>query len=65
MERLFTINPCPRSMENSNSIIKSLPSSPISLEDSDSQREEIDIFTGADELLPPSIESNDDSEGKF
>nr|GFB59855.1 hypothetical protein [Tanacetum cinerariifolium] len=49
---------------NSNTIIKTLPTSPIPLEDSDSQREEIDIFTGTDELLPLSIESDDyDSEG--
>nr|GEV04953.1 hypothetical protein [Tanacetum cinerariifolium] len=34
------------------------------VEDSYSQREEIDIFTGTDELLPPDIESdNYDSEG--
>nr|GEW16640.1 hypothetical protein [Tanacetum cinerariifolium] len=64
MERLFTINPCPRPMENSNTIVKTLPTSPIPLEDSDSQREEIDIFTGTDELLPPDFESDDyDSEG--
>nr|GEY86976.1 hypothetical protein [Tanacetum cinerariifolium] len=66
MEKLFSINPCPRPLENfhSNTIIETLPASPISLEDSDSQREEIDIFTGTDELLPPSIESNSyDSKG--
>nr|GEV82424.1 retrotransposable element Tf2 [Tanacetum cinerariifolium] len=33
MERLFTINPCPRPMENSNTIVETLPSSPIPLED--------------------------------
>nr|GFA10439.1 hypothetical protein [Tanacetum cinerariifolium] len=38
-----------------------LPTSPIPLEDSDSQREKIDIFTSTDELLPPSIESDDDN----
>nr|GFA24550.1 hypothetical protein [Tanacetum cinerariifolium] len=66
MERLFTINSCPRPMENSNVIIETLPTSLIPLEDSDSQREEIDIFTGTDELLPPSIESDDyDSEGEI
>nr|GEX65259.1 hypothetical protein [Tanacetum cinerariifolium] len=38
----------------------------ISLIKSDSQREEINIFTGKDELLPPSIESDDyDSEGEI
>nr|GEX90817.1 hypothetical protein [Tanacetum cinerariifolium] len=64
MERLFTINPCPRPMENSNTIVETLPTSPILIEDSDSQREEIDVFTGTDELLPPSIERDDyDSEG--
>nr|GEW90966.1 hypothetical protein [Tanacetum cinerariifolium] len=64
MERLFTINPCPHLMENSNTIIKTLPTYPIPLEDSDSQREEIDIFTSMDDLLPPGIESDDyDSEG--
>nr|GFA42543.1 hypothetical protein [Tanacetum cinerariifolium] len=66
MERLFTINPCPRPMENSNTIIETLPTSTIPLEDSDSQREEIDIFTGTDELLTLSIKSDDyDSEGEI
>nr|GFD25582.1 hypothetical protein [Tanacetum cinerariifolium] len=68
MEKLFSINSFPRRLENflSNTIIKTLPTSPIPLEDSDSQREEIDIFTGTDELLPPSIESDDyDSEGEI
>nr|GEX03247.1 hypothetical protein [Tanacetum cinerariifolium] len=66
MEKLFSINSVPRPLENfqSNTIIKTLPTSPILLEDSDSQREEIDIFTDTDELLPPSIERDDyDSEG--
>nr|GEW01852.1 hypothetical protein [Tanacetum cinerariifolium] len=45
-------------------IIETLPTSPIPIEDSDSQREDIDIFIGTDDLLPPSIESDDyDSEG--
>nr|GEW97376.1 hypothetical protein [Tanacetum cinerariifolium] len=66
MERLFTINPCPRPMENYNTIVETLPTSPILIEDNDSQREEIDIFIGTDELLPPSIESDDyDSEGEI
>nr|GFA85372.1 hypothetical protein [Tanacetum cinerariifolium] len=64
MERLFTIDLCPRPMENSNTIVETLPTSTILVEDSDSQREEIDIFTGTDDLLPPDIESdNYDSEG--
>nr|GEU83187.1 hypothetical protein [Tanacetum cinerariifolium] len=63
MERLFTINLCPRPMENSNTVIETIPSSPIPLQDSDSQRKEIDIFIGTDDLLPPSIKSDDyDSE---
>nr|GEW12797.1 hypothetical protein [Tanacetum cinerariifolium] len=68
MEKLLAINPCPRPLENfhGNTIIKTLPTSPIPVEDSDSQREEIDIFTGMNELLPPSIESDDyDSEGEI
>nr|GEW35032.1 hypothetical protein [Tanacetum cinerariifolium] len=64
IERLFTINPCPRPMENANTIVETLPSYTIPVGDNDSQREEIDIFTGTDELLPPDIESDDyDSEG--
>nr|GFD18630.1 hypothetical protein [Tanacetum cinerariifolium] len=47
-----------------NTINETLPSSPILVEDSDSFREEIDIFTGTDDLLPSGIESDDyDSEG--
>nr|GEY59334.1 hypothetical protein [Tanacetum cinerariifolium] len=65
IEKLFSINLCPRPLENfhANSIIETLPTSTIPVGDSDSQREEIDIFTGTDELLPPGIESDDyDSE---
>nr|GEW85296.1 reverse transcriptase domain-containing protein [Tanacetum cinerariifolium] len=66
IERLITINPCPRPMENANLIIESLPSSPIAVQDSNSQREEIDIVTGMDELLPLSFKNNDyDSEGEI
>nr|GEV90406.1 hypothetical protein [Tanacetum cinerariifolium] len=66
MEMLFTINLCPRSMENSNTIVETLPISTIPVEDSDSQREEINIFTDTDELLPPSIKTDDyDSEGEI
>nr|GFA30378.1 hypothetical protein [Tanacetum cinerariifolium] len=65
IEKLFTINSCPRPLENfhANTIIETLPTSPILIEDSDSQREEIDFFTGTDDLLL-GIESDDyDSEG--
>ncbi|GKA77598.1 hypothetical protein Tco_0784059 [Tanacetum coccineum] len=47
-----------------NTIIESLPTFPIPVEDSDSLREEIDIFPGPDDSIPPGIESDDyDSEG--
>nr|GEU76615.1 hypothetical protein [Tanacetum cinerariifolium] len=61
MEKLFTINSFHHPLENfhANSFIETLPTSPILVEDSDSLREEIDIFTGTDDLLPPSIKSDD------
>ncbi|GKG37135.1 hypothetical protein Tco_0447308, partial [Tanacetum coccineum] len=41
-----------------------LPTFPIPVEDNDSLREEIDIFPGPDDLIPPGIEIDDyDSEG--
>nr|GEU84323.1 reverse transcriptase domain-containing protein [Tanacetum cinerariifolium] len=61
MEMLFTINLYPRPTVNSNTIVESIPSSLILVQDNDSQREEIDIVTNTDELLPPGFE-NDDSE---
>nr|GEX94520.1 hypothetical protein [Tanacetum cinerariifolium] len=61
MEMLFTINPLPRPVVNANTIFESIPSSLIPVQDNDSQREEIDIVTNTDELLPPGFE-NDDSE---
>ncbi|GJT45224.1 hypothetical protein Tco_0953939 [Tanacetum coccineum] len=49
---------------NFDTIIESLPTFPIPVEDSDSLREEIDIFPGLDDSIPPGIESDDyDSEG--
>nr|GEW39527.1 hypothetical protein [Tanacetum cinerariifolium] len=66
MEKLLAINSFPHPLENvhANTIIKTLPTSPIPVEDSDSLREEIDIFTGMDDFVPPGIESDDyDSEG--
>ncbi|GJX66456.1 hypothetical protein Tco_0300799 [Tanacetum coccineum] len=45
-------------------IIESLPTFPIPVKDSDSLREEIDVFPGPDDSIPPGIESDDfDSEG--
>ncbi|GJX39591.1 hypothetical protein Tco_0252894 [Tanacetum coccineum] len=68
MERLLFDNSSPRPPEdfhaNPNTIIESLPTFPIPVEDSDSLREEIDIFPGPDDSIPPGIESDDyDSEG--
>ncbi|GJR01241.1 hypothetical protein Tco_0524225 [Tanacetum coccineum] len=67
MERLLYDNSTPRPPEafqaNSDTIIESLPTFPIPVEDSDSLREEIDIFPGPDDSIPPGIESDDyDSE---
>nr|GFB33981.1 hypothetical protein [Tanacetum cinerariifolium] len=64
MEMLFTINPRPCPMVNANTIVESIPSSLIPVQDNDSLREEIDIATNTDELLPPGFE-NDDSEGEI
>nr|GEV22441.1 putative reverse transcriptase domain-containing protein [Tanacetum cinerariifolium] len=62
MEKLLTFNSFPRSLENfhANMIIETLPTSPIPIEYGDSLREEIDIFIGTDDLMPPGIESDDD-----
>ncbi|GKB02811.1 hypothetical protein Tco_0830900 [Tanacetum coccineum] len=53
-------NSSSRSPENfhasPNTIIESLPIFPILVQDSDSHREEIDIFLGPDDLMPPDIE---------
>ncbi|GJT57827.1 hypothetical protein Tco_0992881, partial [Tanacetum coccineum] len=51
-----------QSPENFHTIIESLPSSTTLVEDSDSNREEIDIFFGPDDSIPPGIESDFDSE---
>nr|GEW42243.1 reverse transcriptase domain-containing protein [Tanacetum cinerariifolium] len=59
MERLLTINPCPHPTVNVNTIVESLPSSLIPVQDNDSQREEIDIVTDTDQLLPPGFENDD------
>nr|GEY99349.1 retrovirus-related Pol polyprotein from transposon TNT 1-94 [Tanacetum cinerariifolium] len=64
MEMLFTINPRPRPTVNVNTIVKSLFSLPIPVQDSNSQREEIDIVTSTDDVLPSGIENSiDDSKG--
>ncbi|GKF24835.1 hypothetical protein Tco_0080729 [Tanacetum coccineum] len=60
LERLLYDNSSPRPSEDFHMIIESLPTFPIPVEDSDSLREEIDIFPGSDDSIPPSIESDDD-----
>nr|GEU30834.1 hypothetical protein [Tanacetum cinerariifolium] len=62
MERLITINPCPRPTVNANTIVESFNSSLIPVQDNDYQREEIDIATNTDELLPPGFENEDSKE---
>ncbi|GKB27247.1 hypothetical protein Tco_0866648 [Tanacetum coccineum] len=57
MERLLYDNSSPRPPEdfhaNPNTIIESLPTFPIPVEDSNSLREEIDIFPGLDDSILP------------
>ncbi|GKE18067.1 hypothetical protein Tco_1425644 [Tanacetum coccineum] len=55
-------NSSSQSPENFHTIIESLPTSTTLFEDSDSNREEIDIFSGPDDSIPPGIESDFDSE---
>nr|GEU43293.1 hypothetical protein [Tanacetum cinerariifolium] len=69
IENLLYDNSSPRPPEELNAeiadtIVESLPSSLIPVQDNNSQREEIDIVTDTDELLPPGFE-NDDSEGEI
>ncbi|GKC30985.1 hypothetical protein Tco_1038279 [Tanacetum coccineum] len=51
LERLLYDNSSPRSSEDFHTIIESLPTFPIPVEDSDSLREEIDIFPGPDDSV--------------
>ncbi|GJS72942.1 reverse transcriptase domain-containing protein [Tanacetum coccineum] len=55
-------NSSSRSPEKSHTIIESLPISTTLVEDSNSNREEIDIFSGPGDSIPPGIESDFDSE---
>nr|GEW34907.1 reverse transcriptase domain-containing protein [Tanacetum cinerariifolium] len=52
MEMLFTINPRPHPPVNANTNVESLPSLPIPVQDNDSQREEINIISSTDDVLP-------------
>ncbi|GJY02930.1 hypothetical protein Tco_0361082 [Tanacetum coccineum] len=51
-----------QSPENFHTIIESLPTSTTLIEDSDPNREEIDIFSEPVDSIPPGIESDFDSE---
>ncbi|GJR45897.1 reverse transcriptase domain-containing protein [Tanacetum coccineum] len=57
---LLLSNSSSQSPENSHTIIESLPTSTTLIEDSDPNREEIDIFSGPDDSIPPGIESDFD-----
>ncbi|GJQ93139.1 hypothetical protein Tco_0004278 [Tanacetum coccineum] len=63
LESLLYDNSSPQPPEafqdNSNTIIESIPIFPIPVKDNDSLREEIDIFPGLDDSIPPGIKSDD------
>nr|GEW51693.1 hypothetical protein [Tanacetum cinerariifolium] len=69
VENLLYDNSSPQSLKELNAeiadtIVESLSPSPIPVEDSDSQIEEIDLFLDTDDLMPPGSENDDyDSEG--
>nr|GEW81603.1 reverse transcriptase domain-containing protein [Tanacetum cinerariifolium] len=65
IESLLYDNSFPRQPEELNAeiadtIIESIPSLPILVQDSNSQQEEIDIVTETDDVLPTSVENDDD-----
>nr|GEV76358.1 putative ribonuclease H-like domain-containing protein [Tanacetum cinerariifolium] len=62
MEMLFTINPRPHPPVNANTNVEFIPSFPIPIQDNESQREEIDIITITDDVLPPSVKNDDSDE---
>nr|GEW03342.1 hypothetical protein [Tanacetum cinerariifolium] len=65
IEKLLTMNSFSCLIENfhANTIVESLSPSPILVVDSDSQREEIDLFLDTDDLMLPGSENDDyDSE---
>ncbi|GKE90881.1 hypothetical protein Tco_1571976 [Tanacetum coccineum] len=59
---LLSGNSSSRSPENYHTIIESLPTSTTLVKNSDSNREEIGIFSGPNDSIPPGIESDFDSE---
>nr|GFA88167.1 hypothetical protein [Tanacetum cinerariifolium] len=65
IENLLYDNSSPQPPEELNTeiadtIIESIPLLPIPVQDGNSQQEEIDIVTETDDVLPPSVENDDD-----
>nr|GEY04285.1 hypothetical protein [Tanacetum cinerariifolium] len=65
IENLLYDNSFPRPPEELNAkiadtIIESIPLLPIPVQDGNSQQEEINIVTKTDDVLPPSVENDDD-----
>nr|GEV15541.1 reverse transcriptase domain-containing protein [Tanacetum cinerariifolium] len=70
IENLLYDNSSPRPPEElnakiANTIVESIPSSIILVQDNESQWEEIDIVTNTNDVLPPGVENDDDSEGEI
>nr|GEX18643.1 hypothetical protein [Tanacetum cinerariifolium] len=71
VENLLYDNSSPRPPEELNAeiadtIVESFSPSPIPIEDSDSQMDDIDLFLDTDDLMPPGIKNDDyDSEGNI
>ncbi|GJV72252.1 hypothetical protein Tco_1492247, partial [Tanacetum coccineum] len=59
---LLCSNLSSQSSKNSHTIIESLPTSTTHIEDSDPNREKVNIISGPDDSIPPGIESDFDSE---
>nr|GEW14241.1 reverse transcriptase domain-containing protein [Tanacetum cinerariifolium] len=62
MEMLFTINPLPHNSTNDNTNVESISSLPIPIQESDSHKEEIDVVSVTDDVLPPSVDNDDSDE---
>nr|GEX63201.1 hypothetical protein [Tanacetum cinerariifolium] len=65
IENLLYENSSPRPPEELNAeiadiIVESIPLLPIPVQDGNSQQEKIDVVTSSDDVLPPSVENDDD-----
>nr|GEU70127.1 reverse transcriptase domain-containing protein [Tanacetum cinerariifolium] len=60
MEMLFTINLRPHNLTNDNMNVESFSSLPIPIQESDSHQEEIDVVAITDDVLPPSVDSDEE-----